>query len=138
MNKEIKNLLDVKYKTSRRKILRTSENTDSKDYAETKKETQNGAETNSDESLEKLYEIYGYYFCLSCGKKIPNIIDTCDECSKKENEDVTDNTLQNNSEEPEDVLEKLNEIFGYHFCSSCGKKIPNVMEICDECSKSDR
>ena len=88
--------------------------------------------------LEKLYEIYGYYFCPTCGKKIPNIIKTCDECSKKQNPEDEKTNSQKTPKNPEDTLEKLNEIFGYHFCPTCGKKIPNIMETCDECSKSNK
>ena len=36
------------------------------------------------------------------------------------------------------LLEKLNKLFGYHFCPTCGKKIPNIMDTCDECSKSKK
>lgn len=143
LNNKIKSLLNSKYKTSRRKIIRTSENTDSEEYTKhtgTKKETQSGTEktNDSDDALEKLYEIYGYYFCPTCGKKIPKIMKTCDECSKKQGQDNENTTTQTTSETPDEVLEKLNKIFGYHFCPSCGKKIPNIMDTCDECSKSDK
>ncbi len=143
LNEKIKSLMKVKFKTSRRKIIRTSANTDSKEYYEHDKTEpenngDNGKTNETEDSLEKLYEIYGYYFCPTCGKKIPNIIKTCDECSKKQNHEDAKTNSQKTPENPEDTLEKLNEIFGYHFCPTCGKKIPNIMETCDECSKSNK
>ena len=51
LNNKIKSLLNSKYRTSRRKIIRTSENTDSEEYTEhtgTNKETQGGAEKTND------------------------------------------------------------------------------------------
>ena len=143
LNEKIKSLMSSKYKTSRRKIIRTSANTDSKEYYQqdkTRTENKSGNEKTNEtnDSLEKLYEIYGYYFCPTCGKKIPNIIKTCDECSKKQNLEDEKTNSQKTPENPEDTLEKLNEIFGYHFCPTCGKKIPNIMETCDDCSKSNK
>ena len=133
LNDKINSLMKRKSKTSRRKIVRTSVNNDSESYNQHdnyKKENRNTG--TSQEALEKLYEIYGYQFCASCGKKIPKFMDLCGECSKKQN----NGDSQNATKDPEEALEKLFEIYGYQFCASCGKKIPKFMDLCEECSKN--
>ena len=127
---KINSLEKLKSKTSRRKIVRTSLKNDSKRNYQRNKEK--GSETGtSADALEKLYEIHGYHFCTSCGKKIPKFMDLCEECSKKQNKN-SQNTTKNSA----DALEKLYEIHGYHFCTSCGKKIPKFMDLCEECLKN--
>ena len=87
LNNQINSLMKVKSKTSRRKIVRTSVNNDSERYNQqnnkSKKENRSKNGT-SEEALEKLYEIHGYQFCTSCGKKIPKFMDLCEECSKNQ------------------------------------------------------
>ena len=64
-------------------IARADYKNDKKNNEKSKKENRSKNGT-SEEALEKLYEIHGYQFCTSCGKKIPKFMDLCEECSKNQ------------------------------------------------------
>ena len=85
----------------------------------------------------------------SLNDKINNLMKLKSKTSRRKimrtsvNNDFGGNTQQNKAKKENksktgtsaDALEKFYKIYGYQFCTSCGKKIPKFMDMCEECSK---